>query len=56
MPSRVCESKTVYCMRENLKSFSGDSFTIKDEEGEVKFTVDGTKFSISGTCLVHRHS
>lgn len=47
MPTCIIDSKTVYCMRENLKSFSGDSFTIKDEKGDIKFTVDGTALSIS---------
>jgi len=47
MPACIIDSKTVYVMKENLKSFSGDSFIIKDEQGDVKFTVDGTALSLS---------
>lgn len=42
MPSKICDDKTVYVMKENLVSLTGDSFVVTDEEGNTKFTVDGT--------------
>lgn len=47
MPRWTCNSETTFVMKENLRSFSGDSFTVKDAEDNVVFEVDGTKLSIS---------